>query len=32
MKNNIFIYDLETTGLHKNCKIIDRYIEELNFG
>lgn len=33
MKNNIFLYDLETTGLDTNtCEITDRYFEEYNLG
>ena len=33
MERNLFVYDLETTGLDTRCcKIIDRYFEEYNLG
>ena len=33
MDHNLFVYDLETTGLDtRSCKIIDRYFEEYNLG
>lgn len=33
MKNALFVYDLETTGLDtESCQVIDRYVEEYNLG
>ena len=31
MKNMIYIYDLETTGLHESCEIIERCFIDYNF-